>query len=305
MNQSVIVTGSNGLLGQKLVNLLAERPSLKLYATGRGVNRHPLRTGYEYKNLDLLDFDGWKAFFEKVKPTAIIHGAAATQVDKCELDHEMCDQVNIEATRNLVKLCQEHGTRMLYVSTDFVFDGENGPYKEGAATGPVNYYGESKVKAEQLVAESGLQSCILRTILLYGMTPGMSRSNIVLWVKKSLEEGKNIRVVNDQFRTPTLAEDLASACVSALMREATGLFHISGPEMMGIHEVAYAVADFWKLDKSLISETDSPSLGQPARRPPKTGFIILKAQTELDYKPHTLKEGLAVLDRQLQETAVS
>ncbi|MEO0585701.1 MAG: sugar nucleotide-binding protein [Bacteroidota bacterium] len=145
---------------------------------------------------------------------------------------------------------------------------------------------------------------MLRTILLYGITPGMSRSNIVLWVRSSLLAGKEIKVVNDQFRSPTLAEDLATASVTAAMKQIQGVFHISGPDMMSVVEIARTVGEVYELDTSLISETDSTSLGQKAKRPPKTGFIILKAQTELDYKPHTLKQGLLVLKRQMQQLGV-
>lgn len=301
MQRRIILTGSNGLLGQKLVYLLADRPFTRLIATSRGINRHSLRTGYHYESVDLMDAAAWKQLFQEVRPTDLIHTAAMTLVDQCETDHETCDKYNVEAVQILADCCRAHGTRFYHVSTDFIFDGENGPYQEQDAPNPVNYYGHAKLKAEQIVQNSGVDWAILRTMLLYGLTPAMSRSNIVLWAKKSLEEGKTIPVVNDQWRCPTLAEDLASGILAAVMREATGIYHLSGPDMMTISELVRKVARHWELDENLIQEISSGSLKQAAKRPPKTGFLILKAQTELGYQPHSVEQGLAVLDRQLRE----
>lgn len=301
MQKRILLTGSNGLLGQKITNLLIGRLNTQLLATSRGANRHPVLEGYEYQDVDLCDSDTWDQIFEDFVPTDIIHSGAITQVDLCEQDHELCDKVNVEAVKRLSELCKKHNTRMTYLSTDFIFDGEAGPYKETDTPNPVNYYGASKLKAEQLIQANHPDSTILRTILLYGLTPHMSRSNIVLWAKNSLQQDKTINVVTDQFRCPTLAEDLAAATISAVMRKAEGIFHISGPEMFSIIDIAREVARFWNCDENLINPIDSSTLSQPARRPPKTGFVILKAQTQLDYKPHSLKQGLALVDRQLKE----
>ncbi len=301
MQRRILLTGSNGLLGQKLVSLLAERPQIKLIASSRGINRHALRGGYHYEPLDLLDPKGWATLFQDMQPTELIHSAAMTLVDQCETDRKTCDQYNVEAVKMLVDLCKTHGTRFIHISTDFIFDGAQGPYREEDLPNPVNYYGGAKLRAEQLIQESGLSWAILRTMLLYGITPAMSRSNIVLWAKKSLEEGQTIRVVNDQFRCPTLAEDLASGTLAALMKQAKGIYHISGPEMMSISSLVRKVAAHWSLDENLIEEIESHTLQQAAKRPPKTGFIILKAQTELGYQPHSLVQGLSIVDRQIRE----
>lgn len=303
MQRSIILTGSNGLLGQKIVPLLAGRPPHKLIATGRGPNRLSFHQGYTYIDLDLLDAAGWDALFEQEKPTDLIHTAAATQVDWCEGEKEACDAINVEAVAAMVKRCQAYGTHLTHISTDFVFDGSAGPYLETDEPNPVNYYGLSKLKAEKIILESRISASILRTMLLYGISPAMSRSNIVLWVKASLEQGKDIRVVGDQVRCPTLVEDLAAVTVQAMMQKASGIYHISGAEMMPIIDLARKVGEFWKLDTSLISEIDSASLNQAAKRPPVTGFLLLKAQTELHYKPRSLKEGLQLVDRQMREMA--
>jgi dTDP-4-dehydrorhamnose reductase len=136
-------------------------------------------------------------------------------------------------------------------------------------------------------------------VLVYGIVEGMSRSNIVLWVKSSLEQGKSIQVVDDQFRTPTLAEDLAMGCWLIVKKQAQGIFNISGEEGLTPYEMALQVADYWQLDHSLINKADSSTFTQPAKRPPITGFVIDKAKSILGYQPHRFKEGIELLSTQL------
>lgn len=297
----IILTGSNGLLGQKIVTLLANKADIELIASAKGENRLPLQGGYTYEDADLTDKARWEQLFAQYRPDVLISSGAMTQVDVCEDEREMCDRVNVEAVAHFCQLCKQYGTHLVHISTDFIFDGEktDGYYDEADTPNPVNYYGLSKLKAEEVIAKAGVNVAILRTILLYGVVGGLSRSNIVLWVKQSLEAGKRITVVNDQMRCPTLAEDLTAATVSAALRKATGIFHVCGPERMTILALAKRVARFWKLDESLIGEIDSPSLNQRAKRPPRTAFRLDKAQKLLGYQPHGLEEGLAILDEQL------
>jgi dTDP-4-dehydrorhamnose reductase len=189
---------------------------------------------------------------------------------------------------------------LVHLSTDFIFDGENGPYKEEDKADPLSYYGQSKLDAENLILSfHTINYAILRTVLVYGVVDQMSRTNIVLWAKEALENGKRINVVNDQFRTPTLAEDLAEGCLLSAKKQIKGIFNISGKDFMSILELVYKVADFWKLNKNLITPSSSVGINQPAKRPPKTGFIIEKAISELEYKPHSFEDGLEILNQQL------
>jgi dTDP-4-dehydrorhamnose reductase len=297
--QRVLVTGSNGLLGQKLVSLLQQDPALHLIATARGALIPSLTVG-EFHVLDITNETQLKQVVAQTKPSVVINTAAMTHVDQCEQDREGCYMQNVRAVENLVNVCTESNIHLIHLSTDFIFDGSTGPLSESATPNPVNFYGECKLAAERLIQDSALSWCILRTVLVYGITPDMSRSNIVLWVKNSLEQGKPIRVVNDQWRTPTLAEDLAQGCYLAAKATAKGVFHISGSEMMTPYDIAMKTAHYFKLDTSLISATDSNEFKQPALRPLKTGFVIDKAIRELKYKPHTFQEGLAIVASQLR-----
>lgn len=297
----ILITGSNGLLGQKLVHKLAHRNDINLVATSRGINRLLQQKGYTYATMDIADAAAVQKVITEHQPDSVIHTAAMTHVDVCHKEPENCRKMNVEAVKNIVEACKQAGCHLVHLSTDFIFDGQNGSYSEEDIPAPLSIYGESKLESEKVVQESGLEAAILRTILLYGVAENMSRSNIVLWARQALSDGKNINVVDDQFRSPTLAEDLADACILAAEKRAQGVFHISGPDTMSVLDLVYQVADYWNLDRNLIARVSSDTLSQPAKRPPRTGFAIDKARRELGYKPHTFKEGLAVVEKQLQE----
>jgi dTDP-4-dehydrorhamnose reductase len=295
----ILVTGCNGLLGQKLVALIYSKPERYLIATAKSKLIPSLPRG-EFHLLDITSQTAVDEIISKTKPDVVINTAAMTQVDQCETEREKCWQANVEAVRYLVEACQKTNVHLVQVSTDFIFDGSHGPLDENEKPNPISYYGKSKLAGEVVIQKSTTDWAILRTVLVYGVTQDMSRSNIVLWVKKSLEDGKSINVVNDQWRTPTLAEDLAMGCLLAATKKTKGIFNISGDQMMTPYDIAIATADFFKLDKSLIHQTDSTKFSQPAKRPPKTGFIIEKAKKELGYSPHTFIEGLAILSNQIK-----
>ncbi|HEY1047121.1 MAG TPA: SDR family oxidoreductase [Bacteroidia bacterium] len=295
----VLITGANGLLGQKLIDLYLQHPEKKIIATGLGPCRHPRKDSFEYLELDITKEQEVKDIFLKTRPDTLIHTAAMTNVEACELDHEACDLLNVHAVKYLAEACNLNHTQMVHISTDFIFNGEHGPLDETEQPEPLSYYGHSKLKGENLVTSICQKWVILRTVLVYGVVNDMSRSNIVLWAKGALEKGQNIKVVDDQFRTPTLAEDLAMGCFLSEDQNASGIYNISGADFMSIFELVERVADFFKLDKSIMQKSDSKTLNQPAKRPPITGFKVDKAKRELAYKPHSFEEGLAVIKAQL------
>jgi len=299
--KTILTTGSNGLLGQKITEKVLDEGRVNLIATSVGVNRYPVKEGYEYAEMDILNPEQVKAVIEKYRPDTVIHTAAMTNVDACEANKTLCRRLNVDAVATLLYICEEKNIQLIYLSTDFVFDGLNGPYKEEDPVSPVSYYGKSKVMAEALIKKSKASYAILRTILVYGISNDMSRSNIVLWAKEALEKASPINVVNDQWRMPTLAEDLAEACLLAVEQDAGGIYHISGKDYMSIVDLVRKVADYWKLDHSFINEISSSSLNQTAKRPEKTGFVLDKAIKDLGYNPHSFGEGLLILEQQMDK----
>nr|WP_068890057.1 SDR family oxidoreductase [Pedobacter panaciterrae] len=299
--KTILVTGSNGLLGQKITERLSATRQFKLIATSKGADRFPVKDGYTYAKMDIVDPQNVKEVVGYYKPDAIIHTAAMTNVDTCEDQKELAYQLNVESVKTLISVCEEHDIQLVHLSTDFIFDGANGPYAEDAEPNPLSYYGQTKLEAEQLVEASDCRWAILRTILVYGIVSDMSRSNIVLWAKGALEKGSPINVVNDQWRMPTLAEDLADCCLLAVEKNAQGIYNASGKDMMSISELVARVADYWKLDKSMVNEISAETLNQTAKRPVRTGFILDKSIRDLGYNPHSFEEGLVILDQQLKK----
>jgi dTDP-4-dehydrorhamnose reductase len=306
----ILITGSNGLLGQKLVYKLRNKKEVTCIATARGDNRLLKRDGYEYRSLDITNKNNVEQVFAEFLPDVIINTAAMTNVDACETDRENCWLMNatavayqVDTLTGLKAKHKNYNPHFIHLSTDFIFDGTHGPLDENEKPNPLSYYAESKLEAEKIVLASDLDWAIARTVLVYGIVDNMSRSNIVLWVKSNLEQGKTINVVDDQFRTPTLAEDLADGCILIAEKRAKGIYNISGKDFYSILELARVVADYYGLDKNLIKPSKSADIKQPAKRPPITGFIIDKAKKELGYDPHSFTEGIKILEEQLKEMA--
>ncbi|MEC8617588.1 MAG: SDR family oxidoreductase [Bacteroidota bacterium] len=298
--RKVLLTGANGLLGQKLVYAFKSRNDIELLATGIGQNRLIDQANYSYQSLDITNETEVNQTIKQFSPHVIINCAAMTNVDACELNQKQCWDVNVNGVKHLANAVAKLGTHFIHLSTDFVFDGEDGPYNENDIPNPLHYYAKSKLESEKIVIGNCVNWSIARTIIIYGITDNMSRSNLVLWAKGEIEKGNTINVVNDQFRSPTLAEDLAKGCISIMDKNAFGLFHLSGPKSYSILEMVYMVADFYNLDKSLINPVSSKSLNQPAKRPLVTGFDIRKAKKELNYNPVDFLAGIEIMDRQLK-----
>lgn len=290
----ILITGANGLLGQHLIKLLYETTEYEIIATGRGVSRLPFSASgrYNYFPLDITNGMDVSAFISLHQPAIIVHTAAITQVDECETNPIACWDTNVTATRFLLSGAEAIHTRFIYISTDFVFDGLHGPYSETDIAGPINYYGSSKLAAEKSVKESDLPWCIIRTVLVYGNILVGNRNNMVSWVQENLTNGKKIKVVSDQWRTPTYVKDLAKGVLLAIEKNAVGIYNISGPEMLTPYDMAIATAEYLGLDQSLIEKVDASLFNQPGKRPAKTGFIIDKARRELGFEPIGFREGL-------------
>lgn len=289
----ILITGSNGLLGQHLVKLILDTTTHQIIATSKREPRLVVQDSrIHYYSLDITDGMAVNSMLENLSPDTIIHCAALTQVDECEQQPVKAWDINVTATRFLIDAAKKINAFFIFVSTDFVFDGMHGPYKETDELNPVSYYGSTKVAAEKAVAESGLSYAIVRTCLLYGNIIFGTRSNIVSWVKENLEAGKKIKVVSDQWRTPTYIEDMAKGIMLIAEKKVTGLFNISGKDFLSPYDMAIATADYLHLDKSLIEKVDASVFTQPAKRPATTGFVIDKAREELGYKPISFREGL-------------
>ena len=294
-----LITGSNGLLGQKLLHRLRDL-DCKIIATSKGVNRNLASEFYIYESLDITDKDEVNRILTLYKPNVVFNTAAMTNVDLCEDEKLKCDRLNTFSVSYLADAALKIDAHLIHISTDFIFDGKKGYYAEEDAPNPLSYYGISKLKSEQLLYNHKCKWSILRTIVLFGVADNLSKKNIVLWAKDQLEKSNKINIIDDEFRAPTLAEDLAEACIKAAIKKAYGIFHISGKDLMSIYDIVISIANFYKFDVNLINRISSKTLNQKAKRPAKTAFVLDKARRVLDYSPHSFNQSLEIVEKQLK-----
>lgn len=293
----ILITGSNGLLGQKLVAYCLDK-GISFCATSRGENRNPDCPGASYRAVDITSREEVEEVMRRELPTHVIHTAAMTNVDQCELNPEECHLQNVTATRYLVEAANSIGACFQFVSTDFIFDGEKGNYREDDEPHPLSAYGQSKLDGEIIVRTACAHGwSIVRTIIVYGTGHGLTRSNLIVWAKGALEKGDKINIIDDQFRAPTFAEDLAAGCMGVIEHHEEGVFHVSGPETMSIYSIVERIARHFDYSMENVSRISSATLNQPAMRPPRTGFDLQKAYTRIGYRPHTLEESLDIIYR--------
>ena len=293
MKLKVLITGANGLLGQHLTRLLLDK-NYQVVATSRGESRLPFEPSdnYIYHSMDIANAFDTYAVMNREKPDVVVHAAAMTNVDDCELQSEQCERINVQGTAQILTDAETFSSHFIFISTDFVFDGEQGNYSEEDEPLPISLYGFSKLQAESMVQTSDIPFAIVRTCLVYGNLLKGTRSNIVSWVKESLEQKKTIQVVSDQLRTPTYVEDLAKGIALIIEKKATGIYHISGKDWLTPYDIALKTAAKFNLDASKIVKVDASTFKQPGRRPMKTGFVIEKARKELGFEPISFDEGL-------------
>jgi dTDP-4-dehydrorhamnose reductase len=295
----ILITGSNGLLGQKLLHKLRQDFSVELIATSKGKNRVSNKDGYTYFDLDITNNDAVAQLIASEKPQVVINTAAMTNVDLCEDEKKACDALNVEAVRYLADSCAMIDAHLIQISTDFIFDGEDGPYTEEDEPNPLSYYGLSKLKSEEVLQAHNVKWTILRTIIVFGVGEKLSNGNIVLWAKGALAKGDPLNIIDDQFRAPTLAEDLADACILAAKKKAFGVFNASGKDIMSIYEIVERIAKHYGNTTENLNRISTATLNQTAGRPPRTGFILDKSKKVLGYNPHSFEECLTIINKQL------
>lgn len=288
----ILLTGANGFLGHSLVPLLLEK-GFNVIASGKGESRLPdyVHSNFQYASMDFTDPEELNSVFEKTKPEAVIHAGAMTRVDDCELRQDEAWLVNVTGTNLLLSASAKAKAFFVLVSTDFVFSGDKGMYTEEDSPSPVNFYGRTKLEAEESVLKYPFAWAIARTCLVYGKAVA-GRPNILSTLRQKAEAGEEYTVVDDQYRTPTLVQDLASGIVRIVEERARGLFHLSGDELLTPYTMALRVAAHLGKDPGIFKRATAFDFSQPALRPPRTGFNLTKAKTILGYQPHSFNEGL-------------
>lgn len=295
---NMIITGINGLLGQKLLEQAASKYSIL------GIDIHPApfnkQIKFKYEQLDITDRRLLTESILSFYPHYLINTAALTDVDGCEKNKEQCWKINVHAVKNIVYAARKIGTKIIHLSTDYIFDGNSSPYSENDPPSPLGYYGKSKLASENALHASGLDYySIVRTMVLYGVASNV-RPNFVTWLISALKENKKLKIVTDQLGSPTLADDLAATILKIIELEKWDTFHVSGSEIIDRYKFALRIAEVFGLEGSLISPIVTSDLKQKSPRPLNSGFNITKATTELGVKLSNIEEGLKIFKKQFR-----
>jgi len=290
--EKLLVTGASGLLGNWTV-MLADK-AYTVVPMDVIEPRHPNAV-----KADITDPETVRQLFTKLKPDVVIHTASETNVDRCETERELAWKINVVGTRNLAVTSLETRAKLIYISTDYVFDGEKSLYTEDDAPNPIDYYGLTKLEGERQVMRRCKNWAVLRTSVLYGRHP--MKQDFATWVINKLKQQQEITVVDDHFNTPTLAENLAQMILEVAARDLQGVFHASGCERINRYEFARKIAETFSLDSSLIKPVKMSELkAWIAKRPRDSSLNTAKIQRELITKPLSINEGLLKLMEELK-----
>ncbi|MEM2734819.1 MAG: dTDP-4-dehydrorhamnose reductase [Candidatus Bathyarchaeia archaeon] len=286
----ILITGSGGLLGSKIAEL-ASGASHEVYAA---YNQNRPKSGTPIR-LDLRDLAAIERVVRGIGPDAIVHAAAMTDVDKCEQERDLALRINYEATSALASAAREMGAFLVYVSTDYVFNGERGFYSEADEPDPVNFYGYTKLMGERAVEELAGAHCIVRASVIYGAAPASGKSNFALWLIDKLERGERASVLVDQYVSPTLNSSLARMILEAVERGLEGLYHMAGAERVSRYEFAAKLCAAFGFDPSLLKPARMADMAWAARRPRDSSLDVSKADGIFRAKPLKLNEALIEL----------
>lgn len=296
IKKRILIIGSNGMLGQSLTTHFKFRKDVELMCAS--FEEVSFYDDVHYMKVDISSSKEVKKLMKDFYPDIIINSAAYTNVDGCETEKELSWSINVTGVENIVKYGRTCDAHLIHISSDYIFDGENGPYSETEIPNPISYYGREKLAGENAILAGRIKHTIIRTNVLYGSTQ-FGRSDFVKWVYDSLSEKKNIRIVKDQINNPTYIDDLSSAISKIIEFDKTGIYNIGGSELLSRLDFTFKIADYFELDKNLITSIITADLNQPAPRPLNSGLVNLKAETELNYHPFSVEKTLFLMKRSL------
>ena len=295
--KKILIIGSNGLLGQAIVTLFTRESDFNLILSSIEEESF-LSYGQEYVQLDITKKDDVKEIVKHLSPNVIINCAAYTAVDKCETERELCWKLNVDAVKNLIIASRPYGIKIVHYSTDYVFDGVNGPYTEEAIPNPISFYGRSKLASENALITSGIDYVIIRTMVLVGTGKNV-KPNFAEWLINKIKNNESVNIVDDQIGNTTMADDLAYGTLKIVEKDCKGIYNIAGGDIISRLEYAYKVCEVFKLNKKLITPIKTSQLNQPAPRPLNSGLITYKAEAEFGFKTMDSLEGLRYLKVQI------
>ena len=283
--KNILITGAFGQLGLVLQRLLSNKFNLTSTSYSTKNTSH---FGTQIAKLDVTKPASVKDAIDSYNPDIIINCAAATNVDRCEKDHNFAYSINVHGVENLIKHCKKN-TRIIHISTDYVFDGNNKQnYEESDSPYPINYYGKTKLQAENILRGSNLSYSIIRSSMLYG-APMSSKQNFFSWVHDSLIKSNKIKVVDNIFSNPTWLQQLGDVIFQIIILNSTGIYHFGSSDQVSRYEFACKIADVFDLDSQLIEPVKLKELDFLAKRPKMTTLSNEKTFNELGVNPYPIE----------------
>lgn len=286
----IMITGANGFLGQHVCNYFSQQ-NAKVFAVSRGKNMLDPTRYTSFYSIDLTDEKAIKTLTKTIQPDIILHTAAMSKPDICEMHQEACILNNVTATKYVAEAANDIQAHLIFASTDFIF-GEGGPHREEDTPNPLNFYGKSKLMAEEIIQATTTNYTIFRPVFMYGKIWEGVRPTFLHWVKNNLEQHQNISVVSDQLRTPTYVIDICKGLEAIIHQKATGIYHLGGKEILSPYEMAIITANKLGLNSHLIQKVTASTFPERVKRAKHSGVIIDKAMAELHYQPVTFEKGV-------------
>lgn len=289
----ILIIGANGFTGRRILNDLSHQNNTYT-VTGCSLREDILPgNGYHFIRADIRNEKEVDELFRIAQPDVIINTSALSVPDYCETHHEEAWATNVTAIEHLANYSEKYNSKLIHLSTDFVFSGRTDRlYTENDTPDPVNYYGVTKLEGEKRVASLCSKYAIVRVVVVYGKALPGQHGNVLQLVANKLRAGEPIRVVTDQWRTPTFVGDISNGVEKLMYHTDNGIFHLCGAEYLNIAQIAYRVAEFLKLDSTLIQPVSTEEMAEKTPRPQFSGLSIEKARRELGYSPRTLDEGM-------------
>ena len=294
---NILLTGATGLLGSYVVR--SWRGSGNLLGIYKGNYNVPDDRNVRYLSVDVRDREKLQRIFEKYPIDVVLHAAGEARVDFCEKNYELAYSANVTGTENIAGMCRAHKSKMVYISTNAVFDGTKPLYREEDEPNPMNSYGRIKLECEKLVGGSFDDFLIVRPILMFGWNRPQERENVATWILRKLRQGEQIKLVDDIYDNPLYALQSAECIIKLVEKNKKGVYHIGGGDVVNRYQFGLAMAEVFDLDRDLIKPVKNAYFEEIAPRPKDTSYDTQKIRRELGIKPMGVREALGEMAKEM------
>ena len=278
----IAIIGASGLLGEGFLHLKTKHKLVATTFSKDSINPSTV--------LDIRKYDDVKKFLDEFKPNVVINTSAITNPEYCEINPIEANQTNVIGVKNLAEICNDFKIHFIQISTEYVFDGITGKYKEESVTNPISKYGKSKLESEKITLQTNNSFCVARTAMLFGWSK--NKLNLATLLISKLSQGEKLDVINDQIVSPSYNDNVAEILLELAEKKLGGIYHVSGSDIMSRLEFAKALSKEFKLDEKLLESISISEFNWKAKRPKNGGLVIEKISKILHTKTMSVSESL-------------